>query len=77
MSVGSFDGCFLLYKSHKTTVIGCSRFLQKTTKKWLHLLEDSGIPFGPINDVEQVFDDPQVQCDYLVFKLMRRADFEK
>lgn len=34
--------------------------MKKTTKDWLQLLEDSGIPYGPINDVEQVFEDPQV-----------------
>ncbi|KAK3747004.1 hypothetical protein QZH41_011959, partial [Actinostola sp. cb2023] len=41
-------------------------FLDKTTKEWLQLLEDSGIPFGPINDVEQVFDDPQVRYKQMV-----------
>jgi crotonobetainyl-CoA:carnitine CoA-transferase CaiB-like acyl-CoA transferase len=28
---------------------------------WLRLLEPAGVPCGPINDLRQVFDDPQVR----------------
>jgi crotonobetainyl-CoA:carnitine CoA-transferase CaiB-like acyl-CoA transferase len=33
----------------------------KTSEVWLELLERAGVPCGPINDISQVFDDPQVQ----------------
>ncbi|KAH6940117.1 hypothetical protein HPB50_024997 [Hyalomma asiaticum] len=35
------------------------RFTCKTTKEWLQLFEGSGIPYGPINTIQQVFEDPQ------------------
>ena len=35
-------------------------FKQKTTQEWLEILEDSGLPFGPINNIKQTFDHPQV-----------------
>ena len=33
----------------------------RTTAQWLALLEQAGVPCGPINDLGQVFADPQVQ----------------
>jgi crotonobetainyl-CoA:carnitine CoA-transferase CaiB-like acyl-CoA transferase len=35
--------------------------LQKTSAQWLEALNARGIPCGPINNIEQVFADPQVQ----------------
>jgi len=35
--------------------------LQKSSLEWLDALNERGIPCGPINSVEQVFADPQVQ----------------
>lgn len=34
----------------------------KTTREWIVALEQAGVPCGPINDLEQVFADPQVQA---------------
>jgi crotonobetainyl-CoA:carnitine CoA-transferase CaiB-like acyl-CoA transferase len=34
----------------------------KTTAQWVEALERAGVPCGPINDVSQVFADPQVQA---------------
>lgn len=34
----------------------------KTTAEWVALLEEAGVPCGPINDLAQVFADPQVQA---------------
>jgi crotonobetainyl-CoA:carnitine CoA-transferase CaiB-like acyl-CoA transferase len=34
----------------------------KTTAEWVALLEAAGVPCGPINDLAQVFADPQVQA---------------
>lgn len=35
--------------------------VMKTTEEWLRLLENAGVPGGPVNTIEQVFQDPQVQ----------------
>lgn len=35
---------------------------KKTTSEWLELLEAAGVPNGPINDIAQVFQEPQVQA---------------
>ena len=35
--------------------------VMKTTAEWLRLLEDAGVPGGPVNTIEQVFEDPQVR----------------
>jgi len=35
--------------------------LRKTTDDWLNQLNQCGIPCGPINNIDQVFSDPQVQ----------------
>ena len=34
----------------------------RTTAEWVALLEQAGVPCGPINDLAQVFADPQVQA---------------
>ena len=34
---------------------------KRTTRDWLESLEPLGIPCGAINNLEQVFDDPQVK----------------
>ncbi len=33
----------------------------RTTAEWVSALEQAGVPCGPINDLAQVFADPQVQ----------------
>ena len=37
-------------------------FGRKTTAEWLELLEVAGVPNGPINNIAQVFEEPQVQA---------------
>ncbi|HLX79407.1 MAG TPA: CaiB/BaiF CoA-transferase family protein [Burkholderiales bacterium] len=37
-------------------------FVRKTTAEWLELLEAAGVPNGPINDLAQVFDEPQAKA---------------
>lgn len=41
----------------------------KTTAQWIALLEAAGVPCGPINDLQQVFADSQVQSRGLSFDL--------
>jgi len=35
---------------------------RKSKQEWIHLLEEAGVPCGPINRLNEVFDDPQVQA---------------
>jgi crotonobetainyl-CoA:carnitine CoA-transferase CaiB-like acyl-CoA transferase len=37
-------------------------FSKKTTKEWVEVLESAGVPNGPINNVAQVFEEPQVKA---------------
>ena len=37
-------------------------FRQRTTAEWVDLLEKAGVPNGPINDIAQVYDEPQVKA---------------
>ncbi|XP_060063602.1 succinate--hydroxymethylglutarate CoA-transferase-like [Ylistrum balloti] len=45
------------------------RFLSKTTDEWLAVFEGSGLPYGPINNMEKVFSDPQVLHNNMVQEL--------
>ncbi|XP_074235890.1 succinyl-CoA:glutarate CoA-transferase isoform X3 [Saimiri boliviensis] len=36
------------------------RFEEELTSKWLHLFEGSGVPYGPINNMKNVFAEPQL-----------------
>ncbi|GCB71478.1 hypothetical protein scyTo_0001588 [Scyliorhinus torazame] len=47
----------------------CARFRDKTTQNWLELFEGSGVPYGPINSIQQAFSEPQVSSLlYLAYK---------
>jgi crotonobetainyl-CoA:carnitine CoA-transferase CaiB-like acyl-CoA transferase len=37
-------------------------FSRRTTHEWVELLEAAGVPNGPINDVAEVFEEPQVKA---------------
>jgi crotonobetainyl-CoA:carnitine CoA-transferase CaiB-like acyl-CoA transferase len=37
-------------------------FAKRTKKEWVELLDAAGVPNGPINDIAQVFDEPQVKA---------------
>ena len=37
-------------------------FRKRTKREWLELLEAAGVPNGPINDVAQLFEEPQVKA---------------
>ncbi len=45
----------------------------RTTAEWIALLEDKAVPCGPINDIAQAFDDPQVRARGLAIDLPRAA----
>lgn len=37
-------------------------FAARNTREWVRVLEDAGVPNGPINDIAQVFEEPQVKA---------------
>ena len=37
-------------------------FTKKTTAEWVDGLAQRGVPCGPVNDISQVFEDPQIQA---------------
>lgn len=37
-------------------------FYDKTADEWFNLLSDAGVPAGPVNNIEQVFNHPQVKA---------------
>ena len=41
-------------------------FSQKPSEYWLDALETAGVPAGPIYDVQQVYDDPQVRAREMI-----------
>ncbi len=50
--------------AHRQTLVPLLRIetVRRTTREWIALLETAGVPCGPINSIEQVFADPQVQA---------------
>jgi len=49
--------------AHRTELVPAVADLlrQRTTREWLAVLEAAQVPCGPINDIAQVFDEPQVR----------------
>jgi len=48
-------------------------FKKRTKRQWLDLLEAAGVPNGPINDVAQVFEEPQVKARAVRIELPHAA----
>ena len=46
--------------------------MQRPAAEWLALLEERGIPAGPVRFIEEVFDDAQAQANGLVVELEHR-----
>ncbi|KAM4873611.1 succinyl-CoA:glutarate CoA-transferase isoform 1-T1 [Thomomys bottae] len=46
-----------------------ARFIEEVTKKWLCLFEGSGIPYGPINSMKEIFEEPQVLHNGLIMEM--------
>ena len=44
------------------TTIMEQTFATRTTTEWVATLEEAGVPCGPIYDIKQVYDDPQVKA---------------
>lgn len=41
-------------------------FAQQDTRHWMEVFEGSGMPYGPINNMKQVFEHPQIEARQLV-----------
>jgi crotonobetainyl-CoA:carnitine CoA-transferase CaiB-like acyl-CoA transferase len=48
-------------------------FSKRSTREWVELLEAAGVPNGPINDVAQVFEEPQVKARGIRIELEHSA----
>ena len=48
-------------------------FLKRPTREWVKLLDDAGVANGPINTIEQVFEEPQVQARGMKIELPHAA----
>ena len=48
------------------TEAAIERFLEKTTAEWIDDLDAAGVPAGPVNNVIDLLDDPQVLANDLV-----------
>lgn len=50
--------------AHRATLVPLLRqtTVRHTTAQWIRLLEQAGVPCGPINTIGQVFEDPHVQA---------------
>lgn len=44
--------------------------LQKPKKHWINLLEEEGIPTGPIQSIDQVMEDPQILARHMVVDIL-------
>ena len=44
-------------------------FSQQSTSHWLSVLEGSGVPAGPIYDMEQVYSDPHVLARHMMVEI--------
>ena len=48
-------------------------FKKRTKREWVDLLEAAGVPNGPINDIAQVFEEPQVKARGVRMELKHRV----
>jgi succinate--hydroxymethylglutarate CoA-transferase len=48
-------------------------FAAKTTQEWIEIFEGSGMPYGPINNMERVFAHPQTEARNMVQKVTFNA----
>jgi len=49
-----------------------ARFRERSTSEWLALLEEAGVPAGPVLTIEQMAADPQVQAREMVVEVQHK-----
>jgi formyl-CoA transferase len=47
--------------------------MKRTTAEWVKALEAAGVPCGPINNLKEVFDDPQVQARGMKIEMQHKT----
>jgi crotonobetainyl-CoA:carnitine CoA-transferase CaiB-like acyl-CoA transferase len=55
------------------TALLAEMFARRTTKEWCDALEAAGVPNGPINNLKQVFEEPQVAARGMKIELEHAA----
>ena len=55
-----FNDLFFCHRLFPKKRLFLGRFIEKTTAEWLERFEGASFPYGPINDMAEVFEDPQV-----------------
>ena len=50
-----------------------AEFIKRSKREWVEVLEVAGVPNGPINDVAQVFEEPQVRARGVKIELPHRV----
>uniref|UniRef100_A0A8C1NYE1 Succinate--hydroxymethylglutarate CoA-transferase n=1 Tax=Cyprinus carpio TaxID=7962 RepID=A0A8C1NYE1_CYPCA len=63
--------CLFLRVQHRKELLQIlsERFMQETTGEWLRRFEGTGVPCGPINNIQQVFANPQVAHNGLILEM--------
>ncbi len=58
-------------RAHKAELVPVlsAAFLTRTTDEWQVLLEQAGVPWGPINTIDRVFADPQITARKMKIEL--------
>ena len=51
------------------------RFAEKTVSKWMELLKNASFPYGPVNNIQQAFSDPQVSTNVKGTVGVRKTNF--
>jgi len=51
------------------TVLLDGIFIKKTVNEWLELLEKAGLPCAPINNIEQIVNDPQIKARNMIIEI--------
>ncbi len=46
-----------------------SLFITKTTDEWMALFDGTGLPYGPINNMQRVFEHPQTEAREMVHEV--------
>lgn len=59
---------------HKLEEKAQALFRQKTSAQWLAILDERGIPAGPVRFVEELYDDPQILANGLVTEFEHRDE---
>lgn len=49
------------------------KFAMKSREDWIKLLEEAGVPVGPVNEIDEVFKDPNIKNSGIVTELIHKT----